>query len=177
MEPITKLLKSKANNEEWNPALRGSLRSAIAGRQYPQARVYAAGWSDHSKCLFCLQRLAGAGTATARRLRISGKTKQEEVARRSKVGHKVVATVEQIAQAPVGNLMHRLWKCPFVWDERPQGQVGTTRQCDDHPALQCRRAPSLGESPDAETVEAHESCGPRSIVYMDGGAGRRHAGG
>ena len=36
MEPIAKLLKSKANNEEWNPALRGSLRSAIAGRQYPR---------------------------------------------------------------------------------------------------------------------------------------------
>ena len=43
-------------------------------------------------------------------MRISGKTKQEEVARRSKVRHKVVATAEQIAQAPVGNLMHRLWK-------------------------------------------------------------------
>ena len=59
MEPITKLLKSKANNEEWNPALRGSLRSAIAGRQYPQARIYAAGWADHSKCLFCLLNLQG----------------------------------------------------------------------------------------------------------------------
>ena len=43
MEPITKLLRSKENNEEWNPALRGSLKSAIAGRQYPQARVFAAG--------------------------------------------------------------------------------------------------------------------------------------
>ena len=43
MEPITKLLKSRANSEDWNPALRGALRSAIAGRQYPQARVFAAG--------------------------------------------------------------------------------------------------------------------------------------
>ena len=111
MEPITKLLKSKANDQEWIPALRGSLRSAIAGRQYPQARVYAAGWAEHNKCLFCLQRLAGAHTATARRLRISGKTKQEEVVRRNKVRHKVVATAEQIAQAPVGNLLHRLRKC------------------------------------------------------------------
>ena len=55
MEPITKLLKSQANNEDWNPALRGSLRSAIACRQHPQSRVFAAGWADHSKCLFCLQ--------------------------------------------------------------------------------------------------------------------------
>ena len=58
MEPITKLLKSKSNNEDCNPALRGSLRSAIAGRQYPQARVFAAGWSVHNKCLFCLHQLA-----------------------------------------------------------------------------------------------------------------------
>ena len=45
MEPIAKLLKSIANSEDWNPALRGSLRSAIVGRQYPQARVHVAGWS------------------------------------------------------------------------------------------------------------------------------------
>ena len=35
MEPVWSLLKPRANNEEWKPALRGSLRSAIAGRQYP----------------------------------------------------------------------------------------------------------------------------------------------
>ena len=32
MEPIAKLLKSKDNNEAWNPALRGSLGSALADR-------------------------------------------------------------------------------------------------------------------------------------------------
>ena len=57
MEPITKLLKSKENTETWNPALRGSLKSAIAGRQYPQARVFAAGWATHNKCIFCLHNL------------------------------------------------------------------------------------------------------------------------
>ena len=40
MEPVHALLKSKENSETWNPALRGALRSAIAGRQYPQARAY-----------------------------------------------------------------------------------------------------------------------------------------
>ena len=92
MEPITKLLKSKANDEEWNPALRGSLRSAIAGRQYPQARVFAAGWAEHNKCLFCLHNVTGASATAARRTRINGKTKQEEVTKRSKVRHKVEAT-------------------------------------------------------------------------------------
>ena len=54
MEPIWKLLRSRQNDEEWNPLLRGSLRSALANRQYPQCRVKAAGWSSHDKCLFCL---------------------------------------------------------------------------------------------------------------------------
>ena len=92
MEPITKLLKSKANSEDWNPALRGSLRSAIAGRQYPQARVFAAGWATQSKCLFCLDKLASLGANTTRRTRIHGKTKQEEATRQDKARHKVEAT-------------------------------------------------------------------------------------
>ena len=135
MEPITKLLKSKANNEDWNPVLMGSLRSAIAGRQYPQARVFAAGWADHNKRLFCLHKIAGAGVATARRTRIQGKTSQEEVTRRSKVRHKVEATAEQIAQAPVGNLVHRIWKCPSEWMSKLRskwaqpGSVATSQHC------------------------------------------------
>ena len=54
MEPIYALLRSKENSDLWNAALRGALRSAIAGRQYTQARAYAAGWTEHSRCLFCL---------------------------------------------------------------------------------------------------------------------------
>ena len=142
MEPITKLLKSKANDEEWNPALRGSLRSAIAGRQYPQARVFAAGWAEHNKRLFCLHSVAGASATTARRTRINGKTKQEEVTKRSKVRHKVEATAEQIGQAPVGNLIHRIWKCPVPWMSKqwskraPVEGAATATQCsvEGHPA-------------------------------------------
>ena len=142
MEPINKLLKSRANNEDWNPALRGSLRSAVAGRQYPQARVFAAGWAEHNKCLFCLHQLAGAGAATVRRTRIHGKTSQEEVTTRRKIRHNVETTVEQIAHAPVGNLVHRIWKCPSEWMSKlrsrwaQSGSVATSQQCsvEGHPA-------------------------------------------
>ena len=41
MEPIWQLLNSRQNDDEWNPMLRGSLRSALANRQYPQSRVKA----------------------------------------------------------------------------------------------------------------------------------------
>ena len=69
MEPIAKPLKSKDNNEAWNPALRGSLRSALTGRQYPQARAYAAGWTLHSKCIFCIHHIVEFGARTGRRTR------------------------------------------------------------------------------------------------------------
>ena len=136
MDSITKLLKYKANDEELNPALRGSLSSAIAGRQYPQARVFAVGWATHSKCLFCLHKVANLGSTSSRRTMIHGKTKprpcggvvipddllqQEavlasdlthlEATRQNRVRHKVEATTEQVAAAPVGSLGHRICKC------------------------------------------------------------------
>ena len=45
------------------------LKSAIAGRQYPQARAYAAGWATHNKCLSCLHNLTELGARTGRRTR------------------------------------------------------------------------------------------------------------
>ena len=54
MEPIWKLLMSNRNDKDWNPSLRGALRSIIANRQWPQSRVHASGWSKHDKCNVCL---------------------------------------------------------------------------------------------------------------------------
>ena len=52
--PIAKLLKSKRNDEVWNPALKGALTSVVVGRQYTQYRCFQAGWTLHSRCIFCL---------------------------------------------------------------------------------------------------------------------------
>jgi len=54
MGPVWKLLKSRQNDEEWNAACRGALKSSLAGRQYPQTRVFAAGWPLHNRCILCL---------------------------------------------------------------------------------------------------------------------------
>lgn len=142
MEPITKLLKSKDNNEEWNPALRGSLKSAMAGRRYPQARVFVAGWASHHKCLFCLHKLVDLGARTVRRTRIRGKTRQSDQEKQDKIRHKVEAIAEQIAEAPVGNLGHRIWKCQAEYMTKLRkrwaapADLATTMQCDTegHPA-------------------------------------------
>ena len=142
MEPITKLLKSKENSETWNPALRGSLKSAIAGRQYPQSRVFAAGWATHNKCIFCLHNLVNLGASMVRRTRIRGKTKSGDNKKLDKVRYKVEATAEQIKEAPVGNLGHRIWRCTAEHMSKlrekwaPPSDLVTTSRCevDGHPA-------------------------------------------
>ena len=63
MDPVWKLLKSRQNDEDRNPAGRGALKSALAGRQYPQTRVFAAGWSQHNRCILCLYDIVQADVA------------------------------------------------------------------------------------------------------------------
>ena len=50
MNPIWRLLASKRSDDAWNPLLRGSLKSVIAGKQWPQQRCFKAGWGVHPKC-------------------------------------------------------------------------------------------------------------------------------
>ena len=173
MEPITKLLKSKDTYEEWNPALRGSLNSAIAGRQYPQARVFVAGWATHNKCLFCLHQLADLGARTVRRTRIRGKTRQSDQKKQDKIRYKVEATAEQIVQAPVGNLSHRIWKCQAGYMVKLRKRwatpedLDTTRQCEieGHPAWERPLQPR--PSKPMMKVSSHESF--RWVVEAEGG--------
>lgn len=173
MEPITKLLKSKANNEDWNPALRGSLRSVIAGRQYPQARVFAAGWAVHNKCLFCLHKLVSLGSRTTRRTRINGKTRQHEATRTDKAKHKVEATAEQIAEAPVGSLGHRIWKCQAGWMSKQRNKwaaprdLEMTSQCntEGHPAW----GRALQPRPSKPKLSAASEASFKWVVEPEGG--------
>ena len=60
-EAIWSLLKSVQDDDEWNPLLRGSMRSVVANRQYPQVRVKAAGWDTHDRCLLCAVDIMMAG--------------------------------------------------------------------------------------------------------------------
>ena len=39
------------------------MESALAGRQYPQTRVFAAGWSEHNRCLLGLHDIVQADVA------------------------------------------------------------------------------------------------------------------
>ena len=100
MEPIWQLINSKKDNEDWNPDFRGCLKSAVAGRQYPQTRVMAAVWSEHNRCIMCLSDIVDAEDASG--------TDWTATARCSRTP--VVATPDQINRAPTGNLNHRIWK-------------------------------------------------------------------
>ena len=54
MQPIWSLLQSRQNDAEWDPNLRGYLKSCMAGRQWPQTRLKAENLSTLSACAFCL---------------------------------------------------------------------------------------------------------------------------
>ena len=58
-----------------------------------------------------MHKLADLGARTERRTRIKGKTMQRDKANQDKTRYKVEATAEQIVEAPVSNLGHRIWKC------------------------------------------------------------------
>ena len=103
MEAIWTLLRSKQNNEEWGPKLKGALMSVFSGRQFPQTRAMAAGWATYNRCLACLQHIVEAEeTVTEKVARIE----RQELSKKTGI-FKVHATEEQIAKAPVGNLFHR----------------------------------------------------------------------
>ena len=113
-EAIWSLLRSKANDEQWGPKFKGALSSVVAARQFTQSRVFAAGWSDHNRCLACLQRIVMSEESESER---TLRTEREKVACKSGI-FKVQATELQIAKAPVGNEFHRTWKCPATEPSR-----------------------------------------------------------
>ena len=201
MEPIAKLLKSKANNGDCNPALRGALRSAIAGRQHPQARVFAAGWAEHNKCLFCLHKLADLGSNASRRVRLRGKTRPQlhrgviisddvrqetvpgdastdlEATRRNKMQHKVEAIAEQVASAPVGNLGHRIWRCQVEWMSKLRSKWASPHDLAVVQQLQHRGSSHVGEGTAGEAVQAYEAgCEGGDLQVDDRAAGRHDRG-
>ena len=114
MQPIWTLLKSRENTDEWNPTLRGGLASTLAGRQFPQVRCFAAGWTTHNKCLACLQTIVeDEETGWQRTSRIQLLEAEGKDAKRL-----VTATQQQIDRAPVGNLFHRNWGCSHLEPDR-----------------------------------------------------------
>ena len=107
MQPIWSLLNSKKENLEWNSTLRGGLGSVLAGRQFPQTRCFAAGWTTHNKCTACLQTIVEEEEADwQRQARVELLEKEGKAAKFT-----VTATQRQVDKAPVGNLHHRNWTC------------------------------------------------------------------
>ena len=114
MQPIWSLLRSRKEDLEWNSTLRSGLGSALAGRQFPQTRCFAAGWSTHNKCNACLQTIVEeTETSYQRQSRIELLESEGKDAKCL-----VTATQQQIDAAPVGNLHHRTWTCRHLEPDR-----------------------------------------------------------
>ena len=96
MEPLWQLLNAKTTSEDWNERHKAGLRSAAAGRQFTQSRVKLCGWSNHDRCLVCLNELVE-------------KESPYVGTKKRTVRDPVEATDEQLERAPVGDLSHRIW--------------------------------------------------------------------
>lgn len=96
MEPVWRVLNDKSSKRSLTAQQNGSLKSALAGRQHPQAIVKSSGRSHHDKCIFCLHKI------------VEGENPYRGTeARTARVN--VEASDEQLATAPTGDLNHRLW--------------------------------------------------------------------
>ena len=114
MQPIWSLLNSRKDDLEWNSTLRSGLGSVLAGRQFPQSRCFAAGWTSHNKCIACLQTIVEEEeTDWQRQSRIEILEQEGKEAKLT-----VTATQRQIEKAPVGNLHHRAWMCKHLEPDR-----------------------------------------------------------
>ena len=115
MEPIWQLLNTKQKDEQWNNGHKGALRSAMAGRQFTQLRVKQCGWSTHERCLFCLWRL----------VKRDADADLDDEALADKLA---AATEEQLARAPVGDPVHRIWSC-FELKESRDKEANEADRC------------------------------------------------
>ena len=52
--PIARLLDPQVRTRGWTAELRGALRSAVTGRQWPQVRKHMAGMADDAQCRLCM---------------------------------------------------------------------------------------------------------------------------
>ena len=166
--PLWKLLRAKTSAKTWTEQEKGSFKSALAGRQFSQYKVKACGWSTHHRCLVCLNDIVEADKP------YRGETRRS-------VREAVVATSEQIARAPVGNLHHRCWSGKCLKDLRkgkaPPEDVRTASSVEvaGNPAWERALAPRppLPKRGRAKHETFHWKVKPRSLpvtgrVYPDG---------
>ena len=99
MELVWKLLRTKANTDNWTKQFQGGLRSAIAGRQYPQARVRTCGWAEHDRCLVCLSKLVDS-EADFVSANICDESEANGKVKARSIRDEVKATPDQMARAP-----------------------------------------------------------------------------
>ena len=118
MEPVWQLLRSKQNDDQWNPLLRCCLRSALANRQYPQCRVRAAGWSLHDRCLFCLNEAIEGALSCCEREERRRKIEEEGKAKSCRRNLLLEANPEILANTPKGTIGHRIYVCPRLKGSR-----------------------------------------------------------
>ena len=107
-------------DDDWGPRERAGLRSAVANRQWPQARLCSAGVAESPECQLCLKAhlLRHIGGAPPRSL--SGRRDLNMPSASSVlVAPPIVAVVMATANSmPSVTLVHRVWDCATTEQHR-----------------------------------------------------------
>ena len=179
MEPIWRILQPRARNADWTSQHQGGLRSAIAGRQFPQARMRAAGWAEHDPCLMCLNGIVGKEDGSTG-ISCSSVEPGLSPAKKS-IKEEVDATTEQRDKAPKGDLVHRLWRGQCLKELRErhadEQDIRAAADCEVHGRAAWERAlltrPPLPLRRPSPVDTFHWHVRPRDLlakghVYLDG---------
>ena len=110
--PLWKALNGPAGKDvNWTAATRAALRSALAGRQWPQLRCWNADFAEHDRCMLCVhdnwvaRTTCGTGSAC---------TPTDTPATTEEYTH------DDILAAPIGSIAHRVCDCPSLKEQRDQ---------------------------------------------------------
>ena len=111
MQPVWNALNGAAGRDvEWSNKEKASLRSALAGRQWPQLRCWQADFAEHDRCLL---RVHEDFTANVDCVNSGyGDMVDDE-------GQFTAAyTHDNIMSAPIGSIQHRVCDCPAIKQHR-----------------------------------------------------------
>ena len=114
MQPIWNVLTTAAGKDvEWTAKEKASLRSALAGRQWPQLRCWQAEFAEHDRCMLCVHEDFRANMDYVSLDNVSDPSRTCPTA----MTHGAY-TYNNIISAPVGSIQHRICECPSLQQHR-----------------------------------------------------------
>ena len=107
-------------DDDWGPRERAGLRSAVANRQWPQARLCRAGLAESPDCQFCVKAnlLRRVGDVPPRSLSGCRDLNMPSASSVPLAPPGAAAAMGTADNVPIGTLVHRVWDCATIDQHR-----------------------------------------------------------